>query len=459
MELKCAVQTYAWGMIGSSSAVARLAASGKHVVHVDEETPYAELWMGCHPNGPSRLAKTEQLLSEYIEKHPQVLGEQVEKTFGEKDLPFLLKVLSVNKALSIQVHPDKAAAEKLHASRPDLYKDPNHKPEMAVALTPFSALCGFRPLSEIQDCLQSEHHLRISSHWDQREMQEVFLSCLKPPYPSPTFMPFSWLPELGSVIGEVENEASLERVFRTLMTQEENVISSILTAIQERIQAASPEERIQLRGDLFKELSLEFPGDIGILSSYFLNHILLQPGEALFLGANVPHAYLKGDCVECMACSDNVVRAGLTPKFKDVDTLLSMLDYTFSSVDGCRFIPSHDPSTEGLLYSPPVQDFCVRSFVVSPGSACNVNLPFFFYLPEASDQTTMMCSVCESPFCMKGIPSGSILLVIEGKGCTDSQKSLGPGKAFFLPAGTDLVIQSIDESPLRIISTAANISF
>lgn len=57
----------------------------------------------------------------------------------------------------------------------------------------------------------------------------------------------------------------------------------------------------------------------------------------MFLRANLPHAYLSGDCVECMACSDNVVRAGLTPKFMDVPTLCSMLDYTPKSATANKF--------------------------------------------------------------------------------------------------------------------------
>lgn len=46
-------------------------------------------------------------------------------------------------------------AEALHRDRPDLYKDPNHKPELAIALTPFLALCGFRQHAEIYDQLKS----------------------------------------------------------------------------------------------------------------------------------------------------------------------------------------------------------------------------------------------------------------------------------------------------------------
>ena len=117
---------------------------------VDGTAPYAELWMGTHPNGPSMLKGPGALsLAEHISQKPEILGKDCRQKFGDQ-LPFLFKVLSVNKALSIQAHPDKKHAEKLHADRPDIYKDPNHKPEMAIALTDFEGLCGFRHVSHVQ---------------------------------------------------------------------------------------------------------------------------------------------------------------------------------------------------------------------------------------------------------------------------------------------------------------------
>ena len=149
MELQCQVQQYAWGKVGSKSLAAEFAANGRpDEFCVDGTAPYAELWMGTHPNGPS-IVKGQGSLAEYISKNPNMLGQDSRKKFGD-NLPFLFKVLSVNKALSIQAHPDKKHAEELHKASPDIYKDANHKPEMAIALTDFEGLCGFRPLSQIQ---------------------------------------------------------------------------------------------------------------------------------------------------------------------------------------------------------------------------------------------------------------------------------------------------------------------
>lgn len=154
MELVGFVHNYEWGKVGNDSAVAQLATLNDPEFSVDEKTPYAELWMGSHPSGPSKYKSSGMTLKD--------------------ELPFLLKVLSINKALSIQVHPNKVSlrnvfatckcyillffqseAQKLHSKQPNIYKDPNHKPEMAIALTPFTGLCGFRPLPEIRDILMN----------------------------------------------------------------------------------------------------------------------------------------------------------------------------------------------------------------------------------------------------------------------------------------------------------------
>lgn len=110
-----------------------------------------QLWMGTHTKAPSMIAETNVALSQYLKEHESAIGDNILKRFKtHAELPYLFKVLSVNKALSIQAHPNKKHAEELHAAHPDRYPDPNHKPEMAIALTPFEAMCGFRPKSEIK---------------------------------------------------------------------------------------------------------------------------------------------------------------------------------------------------------------------------------------------------------------------------------------------------------------------
>ncbi|KAI8420989.1 hypothetical protein MSG28_008132 [Choristoneura fumiferana] len=273
MELQYKVQNYDWGKLGKESMVAKLLSSADSSITIDPDKPYAELWMGTHPNGPSLIIERNVFLSEYIQDNLDAIGPVVKKRFGVA-VPFLFKILSIGKALSVQAHPNKAHAEELHAKFPDLYKDPNHKPELAIALTPFEALCGFRPLREIQNHLQKE----------------------------------------GT-------------------------------------QSA-------LSFPLLRRLHSQFPGDVGCYALYFMNYLRLRPGQAIFLNANLPHAYLSGDCVECMACSDNVVRAGLTPKLIDVPTLVEMLDYSSYSLDQLLFCPQMEDSNS-CIWRPPVPDFAV----------------------------------------------------------------------------------------------------
>ena len=328
MELSCSVQTYAWGKVGSSSEVARLAGKACREFALKEETNYAELWMGIHPNGPARLVLEDQPLAEFIEKNPDCLGKKIEERFGAT-LPFLFKVLSVNKALSIQAHPNKSHAEQLHAERPNIYKDPNHKPEIAVALTPFEGLCGFRPLEEIQTFLQNLPELRgaVTEH-------QPLLSASQQSY-----------------------QHQLKEAFQSLMVCSPEVLKEQLEALQTRLAAEANSDPVSA---LFLRLHSQYPGDVGCFVIYFLNHLQLSPGEAMFLGPNVPHAYLSGDCVEVMANSDNVVRAGLTPKLIDVPTLVSMLDYTSTSPLARKFSPHAELSTDLCLeFDPPVPDFSV----------------------------------------------------------------------------------------------------
>ena len=83
-------------------------------------------------------------------------------------------------------------------------------------------------------------------------------------------------------------------------------------------------------------LEKQYPGDVGVLSIFFLNYLRLSPGEAVCLDADEPHAYLSGEIIECMAASDNVVRAGFTPKYRDTETLCSMLTYKQVRKIGCN---------------------------------------------------------------------------------------------------------------------------
>ncbi|XP_050099378.1 mannose-6-phosphate isomerase [Anopheles aquasalis] len=413
MEILGAVQCYEWGKLGDSSLVAQLARANDSGLTVDPSRPYAELWMGDHVNGPATIKATGQSLTENIRTDP------VGTIGGEKatSLPFLLKVLSIRKALSIQVHPDKPEAEKLHLQFPDVYKDPNHKPELAIALTDFQALCGFRPYPEI---------LRLIEKWDP----------LQTLLGSEILARFRANPDRQAVQGAYEQ----------LMRSEPEALNRCIDAIAERMRSAPAETNGELV-ELFLRLVTDFGHDVGVLSIFFLNVLRLKPGEAIYLAANVPHAYLDGDCVECMACSDNVVRAGLTPKFKDVETLLRLVSYECgppaAMLARARLL-REDKQPYTRTFVPPVPDFAV-SEIRLPASA-----------------TTGGAYTLDNP------DTGSILLVAGSRKASlttaDGQHlaDLKLGTVLFLPSSTSrtlhlkLTNDDNDDEPFLAFQAMAN---
>ncbi|KAF5392807.1 hypothetical protein D9757_000923 [Collybiopsis confluens] len=342
-------QQYDWGKIGMKSKVAQLAGAStiNSSFKLDENKPYAELWMGTHPNSPSHLpAPSTSTLSSYLKENPSLIGTGIAKIFPnarEGNLPFLLKVLSIEKALSIQTHPDKKTAEALHAQLPNIYNDDNHKPELALALTPFRALCGFQPLPKIAKHLFTTPELAALI---PKAIEENFRSIATTQNPT-----------------SVEAKAALKDLFSALITADEVLTKGQLEALVVRYQTYPSEEgSIE---ELVLRLNSQFPGDIGVFCAFMLNYVTLSPGEAIFLGAGEPHAYVSGDIIECMANSDNVIRAGLTPKLRDIPNLVAGLTYvsaeaTRHHVKPTPFPPSStSPNPTSSLYDPPIPEFSV----------------------------------------------------------------------------------------------------
>uniref|UniRef100_A0A6U0ZIS5 mannose-6-phosphate isomerase n=1 Tax=Rhizochromulina marina TaxID=1034831 RepID=A0A6U0ZIS5_9STRA len=376
--LRGVVKDYAWGIRGNDSRVARYALEAGAIQDVDPAAPYAELWLGTHPKGPSTLED----------------GEPLEGVVGGA-LPFLFKILSAGKALSIQAHPDKQNAERLHAADPDHYADENHKPELAIALTPFEAMCGFRRLEEIAHLLRKHPE---------------FAACVSSEAKLKVFMARS----------EEAKKAALQDFFASFMHCPAEVSAAQLRELIQRLQQEQskavhphpheelPWERKCARAVL--RLHQQFPGDPGAMAPLFLNYLLIAPGESFFMAANEPHAYVAGEIIECMACSDNVVRAGLTPKFKDVENLVNLLTYTMGgpNIDAGAVV-AEDPRM--VRYTPPVPEFEVVICTVSPGEDLT--------LPDLS------------------VPA--VMMVIEGTGSGDAHVTgdadlvLRPGRSFYLP--------------------------
>ncbi|KAH3675736.1 hypothetical protein WICMUC_002528 [Wickerhamomyces mucosus] len=399
---------------GSSSAVAQFAKnSNPSEVSIDETKPYAELWMGTHPKVPSKDLQATSLRDLISANPKELLGEDIVKYYGsEVELPFLFKVLSIEKVLSIQAHPDKTLAKVLHSQDPKNYPDDNHKPEMAIAVTSFEGFCGFKPLSEIADELQKIPELIDVVGEDAAK---EFISGIKPNA------------EAGSE-EDVKNKQLLQLIFGKVMNASDDLIASKAESLIKRAQEQPEIFNKEDLPELLLRLNKQFPNDIGLFcGGLLLNHCKLQAGEAMFLQAKDPHAYISGDIIECMAASDNVVRAGFTPKFKDVVNLVEMLTYSYDDVEKQKMIAQNFERSSGngesLLYNPPIEEFAVL-------------------------QTTFKTSTGTRSF--KAFNGPSILIVTKGQGIIKNKETgedfkAEPGYNYFIAPNVE--VDFITEDP------------
>lgn len=296
--LENSIQPYAWGSTdGISSFTGIRNPDGK---------PMAELWMGAHPGAPSMIVteKGKESLASFIASDPvSALGKDNSARFDGK-LPFLFKVLSAGAPLSLQVHPSRkqavegfarenAAGIPLSAGVRN-YKDDNHKPEIIMAVTPFTAMCGFRG----------------------KKQTAALMALLS-------------APALSEALEILSNNGKYTDFCKALLEMPEAAIASVIRAIHDkapRIAREHADSATRRAYTLVLKLSSFYPSDIGVLAPLYLNVIDLEVGQAMYLPAGVMHAYIEGTGLELMANSDNVLRGGLTPKHIDVPELLSILD-------------------------------------------------------------------------------------------------------------------------------------
>jgi mannose-6-phosphate isomerase len=340
------VRDYAWGSVSDIPEFLGIAAEGG---------PVAELWIGAHPDSPSRVARNghSESLAEVIAARPQAeLGPEVARRFGSR-LPFLLKVISAARPLSLQVHPDKQYAERAYAAQqqapgaPRDFTDDNHKPELICALRDgFAGLCGFRPVPD------SRHLLAALSVPGLAEISDR-LDCADP-------------------------ASALRDAVTSLLTSDIDM-SPLIAAVQHAC------ERIAAQGGVwapacaaYAVVAAAYPADPGVLVALLLNYVELAAGEALFVGAGVPHCYLRGFGAELMASSDNVLRAGLTNKRVNVPALLQVLDFRPAEPTVLCPMPSKvtgsgpEADEPGAVYPSPVDDFQLSRLDLSDQS---VGLP------------------------------------------------------------------------------------
>jgi mannose-6-phosphate isomerase len=324
-KLITTIRPYAWG---SRTALAALQGRPHPT-----EVPEAELWIGSHPGAPSRVAGSEVALGELIAADPvAALGPGVVEEHGTQ-LPFLLKILAVDAPLSLQVHPDAAQAQAGFAAEAHLpldspernYRDERPKPELVYAVTAFEALCGFRAPGETAEVFG---RLRI--------------------------------PALDEIARQLES--GVRAVVEELLAADAELVDRVAAACRDRV-LDHPAYRLAV------DLGDRYPGDPGVLVAMMLNQLTLAPGQAMFLGPGVLHAYLSGTAVEVMANSDNVLRGGLTGKHIDRAELLRVLRFDATDV---RLITACEDGPGISTWRSPAREFELSRIVVESGQ---VELP------------------------------------------------------------------------------------
>jgi mannose-6-phosphate isomerase len=358
----------------------------------------AEWWLGAHDKAPSTVVVEtgEVPLNDVIARQPQaLLGDAVARRFGR--LPYLFKVLDVERMLSIQVHPDKAQAERGYAAQgPDVaadqrtYQDDNHKPEMMVALSRFHLLHGFRQPEAVAEDLRRR-------------------------------------PEFADLLPMLA-EQGLEGLYRFLMALPPERVAARWRPVMARL-AAEPPTDVDSPDYWLSVAARDYPEltDRGLFAFLLFNLVALEPGEAIAQPARMPHAYLHGQNIELMANSDNVLRGGLTPKRVDVAELLAVMDFqpvtprplTPTIVDGVR-----------KCFPSKVEDFRLEEISLPPASAIALR--------------------AEGPETLFSLEGEAVL------DCADDILPLGRGQSVFVRDGAPYRL--VARSTARLFRTAVNLA-
>ncbi|KAJ9504040.1 hypothetical protein H2202_000096 [Exophiala xenobiotica] len=337
IQLKCDCNNYPWGRVGKESLAARLCSKTNPEFKLDDGKNYAEMWMGTYPELPSYSLKTGEKLQDILNANKEkLIGKTVLDKFDD-NLPFLPKILSIAKALPLQIHPDKELSEKLHKENPDQFTDPNHKPEIAVALGKFEAFVGFKPLSDVHQLLRLE--------------------------PLSQFLPASASASASGGDGGQFDDDALRQVCVDMLKAPEDAVSSALSGLQ-----SLPKDTLGKKNayilDLIPRLADQYgKSDNGNLVALIcMNYIVLEAGEALYIPADGIHAYLSGDIVECMARSNNVLNTGFCPPADRDSVDLFAKALTFKQHDPQEPIlkrQASDKSSSGKTteFKPPMSEF------------------------------------------------------------------------------------------------------
>ncbi|KAI1385146.1 mannose-6-phosphate isomerase [Hypoxylon trugodes] len=389
-QLSGTCNNYPWGKKGKQSLAAQLCAQTPGIdFQIKDDEFYSEMWFGDYPDFPARKLDTGELLADVLQANKEkLLGKKVIEKFNSQ-LPYLPKILSIAKALPLQLHPNKELATKLHEKDPDSFTDPNHKPEIAVALSKFEVFAGFKPLNKIAPLFELQQLRQFNPE-----------------------QPDKWTDE------------TLRNVTRTLLKADLDTVRKVQTELSKVPKDHLGDAAYIL--DLLPRLQDQYgPEDAGSLVALLcMNYLVFNAGDAVWIPADGIHAYLAGDIVECMARSNNVLNTGFCPPGdrNNADTFADTLTFKAHSRDDV-YLPSQksNKSKNGktVVYRPPMSEFDMLKADLGAG--------------ESEELTAS-----EGP---------GVLIVTSGKGVMHAEgvdHQLKEGFIFFVAPGVPILWESQD---------------
>ncbi len=395
LQLECDTKSDPWGKIGADSLAAKYASAAPAAsFRLQKGKPYSEMWMGTYPSLPARLLSDGEQLQHHLNDNAQrMIGERVLKKYG-KELPFIPKILSIAKALPLQIHPNMELAAKLHQEDSGSFTDSNHKPEIAIALGKFEAFVGFKKLSDIQYLWE---HVSILKNYIQPKTPD----------------------------NEWSNE-TVKGIVRDVLKLEDGQVKELFEKLKHSPQESYGEQKyiMNLLGRLEDQYGTSDPGSL--VAVLTMNFLTLQRGESLYIPADGIHAYLSGDIMECMARSDNMLATGMCPKAErnDVEPFVSAITYDYKGAENSILKPQ--PSDKSLRkktqeYAPPLGEFKVLDVQLEKG--------------EVEE--------------LRGIDGPGILTVVKGSGRISGIRQdlvVKEGYVFFIGQGTGLEFVADEDS-------------
>ncbi|KFY55226.1 hypothetical protein V497_07114 [Pseudogymnoascus sp. VKM F-4516 (FW-969)] len=399
IQLESDVNNHAWGKKGQASLAARYAdATPGKEFKVESGKDYSEMWIGTFPKTPSQLLSTGQVLQEWIDGNKEkLLGPAVIEKYGS-DLPFLPKVISISNELPLQIHPDKELATKLHKHNPSKFGDPNHEPELTVALSDFEAFVGFKHVDDIEALFR-----------DIPFLKERFTPQPKTPFTSSTLV---------------------KNIVHKLLSLSEEEVAEVYSALRDtpRSEYGDQSYILMLLPRISNQDGATDPGCL--VSLLTMNFLTLKKGEALYIPADGIHAFLSGDIIECMAPSDNVINCGVCPSANPESINLFTSALTFDYKDPQSMVLRPKVSTKGLkghtrVYGPPGSEFDMLVTELKKGEEEHI----------------------------AGLQGPGIVVVTKGGGklhANDQELELREGYAFFVGYDTDLKLVADEGEGLDI---------